>query len=99
MRVATAVAALLLIFVLAGDATNLFEAGPVENRAAQQGTPVADEVLQAGSASSDSEGFTNSEGYIWPALELKLVLAGVVLILGGATAVLWHRKRRGLEKG
>lgn len=99
MRVATAIAALLLVFVLAGDATNLFEAGPVENRAAQQGTPVADEVLQAGSASSDSEGFTDGEGYIWPVLELELILAGVVLILGGATAVLWHRKRKGLEKG
>ena len=99
MRVATAVAALLLIFVLAGDTTHLFEAGPVENGATQQGTPVADEVMASGGASSDSEGFTDGEGYIWPVLELELVLAGVVLILGGATAVLWHRKRKGLEKG
>ncbi len=99
LRVATAVAALLLVFVLAGDATHLFEAGPVENRAAQQGTPVADEVMEAGGASFDSEGFTDGEGYIWPVLELELVLMGVVLILGGATAVLWHRKRRGLGKG
>lgn len=99
LRVATAVAALLLVFVLAGDATHLFVAGPVENRAAQQGTPVADEVMEAGGASFDSEGFIDGEGYIWPVLELELVLMGVVLILGGATAVLWQRKRRGLEKG
>ena len=99
LRVATAVAALLLVFVLAGDATHLFETGPVENRAAQQGTPVADEVMDAGGASFDSEGFIDGEGYIWPVLELELVLMGVVLILGGATAVLWHRKRRGLGKG
>lgn len=99
LRVATAVAALLLVFVLAGDATHLFETGPVENRAAQQGTPVADEVMDAGGASFGSEGFTDGEGYIWPVLELELVLMGVVLILGGATAVLWHRKRRGLGKG
>jgi anti-sigma factor RsiW len=99
LRVATAVATLLLVFVLAGDATHLFETGPVENRAAQQGTPVADEVMDAGGASFGSEGFTDGEGYIWPVLELELVLMGVVLILGGATAVLWHRKRRGLGKG
>ena len=99
LRVATVVATLLLVFVLAGDATHLFETGPVENRAAQQGTPVADEVMEAGGASFDSEGFIDGEGYIWPVLELELVLMGVVLILGGATAVLWHRKRRGLGKG
>ncbi len=99
LRVATAVATLLLVFVLAGDATHLFETGPVENRAAQQGTPVADEVMEAGGAFFDSEGFTDGEGYIWPVLELELVLTGVVLLLGGATAGLWHRKRRGLGKG
>ncbi|MDR9458866.1 MAG: zf-HC2 domain-containing protein [Dehalococcoidia bacterium] len=108
LRVATAVTALLLVFVLAGDATNLFEAGPVEDRAALQGTPVADEVqgtpvpdevVGVGGASFDSEGFTDGEGYIWPVLELELALTGVVLILGGATAVLWDRKRRGLGKG
>jgi predicted anti-sigma-YlaC factor YlaD len=106
LRVATAVAALLLVFVLAGDATHLFEAGPVENRAALQGTPVADEVQGTsvtdeivGDVSFDSEVFTDGEGYIWPVLELELALTGVVLILGGATAVLWHRKRRCLGKG
>jgi predicted anti-sigma-YlaC factor YlaD len=106
LRVATAVTALLLVFVLAGDATHLFEAGPVENRAALPGTPVADEVQGTsvtdeivGDVSFDSEVFTDGEGYIWPVLELELALTGVVLILGGATAVLWHRKRRGLGKG
>jgi hypothetical protein len=106
LRVATAVTALLLVFVLAGDATHLFEAGPVENRAALQGTPVADEVQGTsvtdeivGDVSFDSEVFTDGEGYIWPVLELELALTGVVLILGGATAVLWHRKRRCLGKG
>jgi hypothetical protein len=96
------------VFVLAGDATHLFEAGPVENRAALQGTPVADEVqgipvpdevVGVGGASLDSEGFTDGEGYIWPVLELELALTGVVLILGGVTVVLWHGKRRGLGKG
>jgi hypothetical protein len=87
------------VFVLAGDATHLFEAGPVENRVAQQGAPIADEVIEADGASFDSEIFTDSEGYIWPVLELELVLAGVVLIMGGVTAVLWHKKRRGLGKG
>ena len=108
LRVATAVTALLLVFVLAGDATHLFEAGPVENRAALQGTPVADEVqgtsvpdevVGVGGASFDSEGFIDGEGHIWPVLELELALTGVVLILGGVTVVLWHGKRRGLEKG
>jgi predicted anti-sigma-YlaC factor YlaD len=108
LRVATAVAALLLVFVLAGDATHLFEAGPVEYRAALQGTPVADEVqgtavpdevVGVGGASFDSEGFTDNDRYIWPVLELELALMGVVLILGGVTVGLWHRKRRGLEKG
>jgi len=108
LRVAIAIAALLLVFVLAGDATHLFEAGPVENRAALQGTtvaddiqgtPIPDEIIGAGGASLDSEGFTDGEGYIWPVIELEVALAGVVLILGGTTAVLWHRKRRGPRKG
>jgi hypothetical protein len=96
------------VFVLAGDATHLFEAGTVENRAALQGTPVADEVqgtsvtdeiVGVGGASFDSEGFTDGEGYTWPVLVIELALTGVVLILGGVTVGLWHRKRRGLEKG
>ena len=108
LRVATAVTALLLVFVLAGDATHLFEAGPVENRVALQGTPVSDEVqgtlvpdevVGVGGASFESKVFTDGEGYIWPVLEIELALTGVVLILGGATAVLWNGKRRGLEKG
>ena len=108
LRVATAVATLLLVFVLAGDATHLFEAGPVENRAALQGTPVADEVqgtsvtdeiVGVGGASFDSEGFTDGEGYIWPVLEIELALTGVMLILGGVTVVLWNGKRRDLGKG
>ena len=89
LRVATAVAAMLLLFVLAGDATHLFEAGPVEERTAQQVTPMANEDIGAGGLSSDGEGYT------WPVRELELALSGVVVALGGATALLWQRRRRG----
>jgi len=95
LRVATAAAALLLVFTFAGDAAHLFEAGPVEERTAQQVTPMANEDEGAIGLSLDGEGYANSEGYTWPVREIELALSGVVVALGGATALLWQRRRRG----
>ena len=98
-RAATAVAALLLVFTFAGDAAHLFEAGPVEERTAQQVTPAANDDTGEGVLSSEGEGYADGEVYTWPVFELGLALSGVVVVLGGATAVLWQKKRRGIEKG
>lgn len=92
LRVATAIAALLLVFVFAGDATHLFEGGLIEERTAQQGTLMDGEVSDTGGAPA------GGEEYVWPVSELELALLGVVVVLGGATAVLWQIRRREGEK-
>lgn len=92
LRVATAVAALLLVFVFAGDATHLFEGGLIEERTAQQGTLMDGEVSDKGGTPA------GGEEYVWPVSELELALLGVVVVLGGATAVLWQIRRRGGER-
>lgn len=94
LRVATAIAALLLVFVFAGDATHLFEGGLIEERTAQQGTLMDGEDGEV----SDTGGVpAEGEEYIWPVSELELALLGVVVVLGGATAILWQKRRRGGE--
>ncbi|MFQ5925613.1 MAG: anti-sigma factor family protein [Dehalococcoidia bacterium] len=92
LRAATAVAVLLLAFLFLGDALNLFQAGLIEERFAQQVTPTAGEVL-------DTEGMpAQGEGYAWPVRQLELALLGVVVVLAGTTAILWQRRRRGAEE-
>lgn len=127
LRVATAVAVLLMAFVFVGDALHLFEAGRVEDRATLQqfaatSTPTGQEGLDADGetpeiagygwqdegtpvpAASGEEGLdTESEafessGYAWPVRPIELALVGVVVVLGGATALLWVRRRREQEK-
>lgn len=92
LRVATAVAVLLLAFLFLGDALHLFGPGLIGERLAPQVTPRAGEVLDMGGAPPEGE------GYAWPLRQLELALLGVVVVLGGATAILWHRRRRGGEK-
>lgn len=103
-RAATAVAALLLVFTFAGDAAHLFEAGPVEERTDQQVTPAFEDGygMDGALGEEDLEGgaaLAAKEGFVWPVFELELALSGVVLVLGGAAAVLWQKKRSGIEKG
>jgi predicted anti-sigma-YlaC factor YlaD len=102
-RAATAVAALLLVFTFAGNAANLFEAGPFEERIDWQVTPAVGDgsVINGALGEEDLEGgdaLAAKEGLIWPVFELELALSGAVVVLGGATAVLWQKKRRGIEK-
>jgi hypothetical protein len=103
-RAATAVAALLLVFTFAGNAAHLFEAGPVEEGIDRQITPaIGDGYVKNGVfGEGELEGgdaVALKEGFIWPVFEIELALSGAVVVLGGATAVLWQRKRRGIEKG
>lgn len=127
LRVATAVAVLLLAFVFMGDALHFFKAGRVEDRATLQenaatSTPTGGESFNADGETpevvgsgwqdegtpvpaasgeeglkSESEAFESS-GYAWPVRPIELALVGVVVVLGGATAVLWLRLRQGREK-
>lgn len=92
LRAATAVAVLLLAFLFVGDALHLFEAGFIEERFAQQVTPEAAEVLDIEDVSLEGE------GYAWPVREFEFALLGVVVVLGGMTAILWQRRRSGSEK-
>ena len=103
-RAATAVAALLLVFTLSGNAAHLFEAGPVEEGIDRHVTPaVEDSYGMNGAPGGEDLGgggaLATKEGVIWPVFELELAFSGAVVILGGATAVLWQKKRRGIEKG
>ncbi|MFQ5987830.1 MAG: anti-sigma factor family protein [Dehalococcoidia bacterium] len=92
LRAATAVAVLLLAFLFLGDALHLFGAGLIGERFAQQATPMAGEALDMVGAPPEGE------GYAWPLRQLELALLGVVVVLGGATAILWQRRRKGGEK-
>ena len=92
LRVATAVAVLVLAFLFLGDALHLFGAGLIGERLAPQVTPTAGEVLDMGGAPPEGE------GYVWPLRQLELALLGVVVVLGGATAILWQKRRKGAEK-
>lgn len=93
LRAATAVAVVLLAFVFMGDALHLFGAGLIEERLTyQEVTPVPTPL---GGEVSDLDGATaEAEGYVWPVPELELAMIGVVVALGGATAILWQRRRR-----
>ena len=98
LRVATAVAVLLLAFVFAGDALNFIGAGPAEDKALRQEnavtyTPAGGEVLEAPDA---SEAFNASES-TWPVRYVELALVGVVIVLGSTTVILWQKRRRGSE--
>lgn len=92
LRVATAVAVLVLAFLFLGDALHLFGAGLIGERLAQQVTPMPGEVLDMGGAPPEGE------GYAWPLRQLELAMVGVVVALGGATAILWQKRRKGAEK-
>lgn len=102
-RAATAVAALLLVFTFAGNTAHLFDAGSVDERIDRQVTPAVGGDYENGVLGKDNlEGgdvVAAKEGFIWPVFEVELALSGAVVILGGATAVLWQKKRRGIEKG
>jgi hypothetical protein len=92
------------VFTFAGDAAHLFEAGPVEERTDRQVTPAFEDGygMDGALGEEDLEGgaaLAAKEGFVWPVFELELALSGVVVVLGGAAAVLWQKKRRGIEKG
>jgi hypothetical protein len=92
LRVATAVAVLALVFLFVSDGVQLFEGGLIGERLAQQVTPVAGDGLDGGEVPAEGG------EYVWPVSEIEMALLGVVLVLGGTTAILWHRRRRGGEK-
>jgi len=89
LRLATAVAVILLTFLFVGDALHLFDGGLIAERYIPQATPAADGVLDTGGKPAEGQ------GYVWPVRQTELALAGVVVTLAGATAILWQRKRRG----
>jgi hypothetical protein len=122
LRVATAVAVLLLAFVFMGDMLHFFEPGRVEDRAILQeyavtSTPNGGEVFDTeeqtpegqyeetpGPAVLGEEGlYSESEAYessgsAWPVRPIELALVGVVVVLGGATAIMWLRIKQEKEK-
>ena len=106
LRAATAVAVLVLAFVLIGDAVNFIGAGPVEDKSVRQEyapteTPVPEPgggLLGEGEVNGDELAVTEEWGETWPLRNVELALAGVVVVLGSATAVVWLRLRREREK-
>ena len=106
MRVATAVAVLVLAFVFIGDALNFIGAGPVEDKSTRQQfaateTPVPEPsggLLGEGDANEDDLAVAEDWGGTQSLRSVELGLAGVVVVLGGATAVMWLRLRREREK-
>jgi len=100
LRVATAVAVLLLAFVFAGDALNFIGAGPAEDKALRQEnaatyTPAGGEVLEAPDALDVQPEASNASESTWPVRSVELALVGVVVVLGGTTVILWQKRRRG----
>jgi len=106
MRAATAVAVLVLAFVFIGDALNFIGAGPVEDKSTRQQaaateTPVpepAGGLLGEGGVNEDDLAVDEDWGGTRSLRNVELGLAGVVVVLGGATAVMWLRLRREREK-
>lgn len=103
LRVATAVAVLMLAFVITGDAFHVFESAPAEEKFAQQevtptATPLAEYAPLGGDMSDAEAGRSETLGYIWPVRSVELALIGVVVVLGGTTVILWQKRRRGSEK-
>jgi len=96
LRAATAVAVVFLAFLFVVDAINLFETAPVEDRLAQQDNATTPAPLE-GEGLDKEPAPAEAEGYTWPVRQLELALVGVVVILGGTTAILWHRRRRPVE--
>ena len=100
LRVATAVAVLLLAFVFTGDALNFIGAGPAEDKAVRQEnaatyTPAGREALEAPDASDVQPEALNASESTWPVRSVELALIGVVVVLGGTTVILWQKRRRG----
>ncbi len=100
LRVATAVAVLLLAFVFTSDALHLFEAGRVEDRSTLQGytatsTPAGGETFEAPDASDVQPETIDASESTWPVRSVELALIGVVVVLGGTTVILWQKRRRG----
>jgi anti-sigma factor RsiW len=106
LRAATAVAVLVLAFVFIGDALNFIGAGPVEDKPARQEFTATETPVPAQGGGLLGEGdLTASEADAVEVVEgvsslrsVELALAGVVVVLGGATAAVWLRLRREREK-
>jgi len=102
LRAATAVAVLVLAFVFIGDALDLLGTGPVEDKSLRQElaateTPVpepAGGLLGEGDANGDDVLAAEDGAGTRSLRNVELGLAGVVVVLGGATAVVWLRLRR-----
>ncbi len=88
LRAATAVAVIVLAFFFVGDAFHLLDGGLIAERGAPQITTDGEGVLDAGGALAEGQ------GYDWPVRQIELALVGMVVVLGGATAILWQRRRR-----
>ena len=100
LRVATAVAVLLLAFIFTGDALNFIGPGPAEDKSLRQEngatyTPAGGEVLGAPDKSDVQPEASNASESTWPVRSVELALIGVVVVLGGTTVILWQKRRRG----
>ncbi len=91
LRVATAVAVLMLVFVFAGDALHLFEEGRVEDRSTPQEYTATSTPMDGEGLDTELKAFEG--GYAWPVRYVELALMGVVVVLGGTTVSLWQRTR------
>jgi len=106
LRAATAVAVLVLAFVFIGDAMDFLGAGTVEDKSVRQQfaateTPVPEPsggLLGEGEVNGDELAATEDWGGTQSLRNVELGLAGVVVVLGGATAVMWLKLRREREK-
>jgi len=92
LRVATAVAVIVLAFFFVGDALHLFDGGLIAERYAQQLAPNTEGISDTGGAPAESS------GYAWPVDQIELALTGVALALAGMTAILWQRQRRRVKQ-
>ncbi|MDY6917804.1 MAG: zf-HC2 domain-containing protein [Chloroflexota bacterium] len=101
LRVATAMAMLVLAVVFVGDMLNVYQAPATRDATTEQKyTPAAepaggDAFLGTENGEATLQGFEAGD-YAWPVRETEFAMVGVVVVLGGATVVVWLRSRRGM---
>ncbi|MFW6126173.1 MAG: anti-sigma factor family protein [Chloroflexota bacterium] len=94
LRVAAATAAVFLALVLVGDAVGFFAAAPAEERTGRQEyADTFDTPSPADGGLLGAEETVTEPGYTWPVRPVEFGLAGMTVVLGGASVVLWVRQR------
>ena len=101
LRVATAMAMLVLAVVFVGDLLHVYQAPAARDTATEQkytSTPVpTNGGAILGSNDAEAAAWDQEAGeYTWPVRGTEFALVGVVVVLGSATLVVWLRSRRGM---